>query len=1075
MKMPIVSLRRSAIAATLAALVFASFTPESAQAASGSWIAPGDGNWGVNANWNGATFPNGVGQSANFSGNTTGLLMTTTLDGNYIIGSSGKNANSSSNWTVTTSNNTLTLQASSGNSQIFNGHNGITLYLLDTDLILNSPTVLNGNGNNNARVTLGATVGGRTITGAGNITINNSNPNSGGVITINSNINTTGGIFNISTAGQNNHTIAGNIGTTVTGVTQNGNRTMILSGNNTYTTPTTVSLGVLQAGVASVAGVSGAFGNNSAVTIAEAAATLSLNNFNTQIGSLSGGGPTGGVVSLGNATLTMGGLNTDTLFAGNITGTGGGLTKIGNGTLTLTGVNAMTGPININAGTLVAGRAGNTDISTSSALNFNGGNLVIRPGAGFAKTYSRLVTANNAATLSYDNTNNTTYTLTFDAANALSLGADLTLKNVSSNATLVNAINITGAVSGSGNLTVETYNNIASSVDNYSLGRVLLSGNNTGWNGNLRIARGTVSFGGNTTVNPAGNGTIIIGTNGDAFGAGLTFFTSASQTYANNILVHPGGFRAIKGGSSDFNMTFNGSMTLNGNLTVDHFFPSTDRRINLNGPISGNGGLTATRTGGSAGTTLRMAGNNTYLGDTTVSTGASLALASTASLTSNVVVQAGARIGGPGTLGGNLTLADTANFFFYAVGLDGTTYVPMNVNGTVTLSNNFGVANLVGGSQGEVVPWATTTDGTYTLIGGATASNLSNIQNFGSANYATIVGSPTKYVYFQGATGLQLVVSSTVPSGGGDTTAPAAPTVALLAASDTGTLSNDLITNLTTPTIVVTLNGIGSGATAPLAGDVVKLFNGATQVATATLTAGDISAGSVNLTTSVLAPGSLSFTATVTDTAAVPNVSLASNTLVVTLDTTPPVIATPAPVSIDWGSSYSEVLPIATDAIPANPVVTPSGTVNAAKPGVYTLSYDAQDTAGNNAVQVQRTVTVAIANATAVGADGLTPLMRYALGANGPSDTVQAPVVSATSNTLVLTAVVRTDDPKLTVLGTTKTDLTSGTWTTTGVSGSPAGSGTVGDQTGVTSGQRRVYTVTTGPRTFLRLEATLAP
>ena len=132
------------------------------------------------------------------------------------------------------------------------------------------------------------------------------------------------------------------------------------------------------------------------------------------------------------------------------------------------------------------------------------------------------------------------------------------------------------------------------------------------------------------------------------------------------------------------------------------------------------------------------------------------------------------------------------------------------------------------------------------------------------------------------------------------------------------------------------------------------------------------------------------------------------------------------------------------------------------------------DAAGNAAITVTRTVTVAIANSTTVGADGYTPLMRYALGANGPGDTVAAPVTSASAGALSLTAVVRTDDPKLSVVGTTRTDLTTGTWATTGVSGSPAGSGTVGDQTGVTTGQRRVYTVTTATKTFLRLEATLS-
>jgi hypothetical protein len=156
---------------------------------------------------------------------------------------------------------------------------------------------------------------------------------------------------------------------------------------------------------------------------------------------------------------------------------------------------------------------------------------------------------------------------------------------------------------------------------------------------------------------------------------------------------------------------------------------------------------------------------------------------------------------------------------------------------------------------------------------------------------------------------------------------------------------------------------------------------------------------------------------------------------------------------------------------PANPTVITSGTVNTAKPGTYILSYNAVDAAGNAAITVTRTVTVAIANSTTVGADGYTPLMRYALGANGPSDTVQAPVTGGTSSTLTLTAVVRTDDPKLTVVGKTRNDLVSGTWATTGVSVAAAAS-----QAGVPSGcVRNVYTVTTASRTFLRLEATLAP
>ena len=51
------------------------------------------------------------------------------------------------------------------------------------------------------------------------------------------------------------------------GIDKASSGTLILSGVNTYTGTTTVSAGTLKAGVASVPGVSGAFGNSSDVTV----------------------------------------------------------------------------------------------------------------------------------------------------------------------------------------------------------------------------------------------------------------------------------------------------------------------------------------------------------------------------------------------------------------------------------------------------------------------------------------------------------------------------------------------------------------------------------------------------------------------------------------------------------------------------------------------------------------------------------------------------------------------------------------------------------------------------------------
>jgi len=521
---------------------------------------------------------------------------------------------------------------------------------------------------------------------------------------------------------------------------------------------------------------------------------------------------------------------------------------------------------------------------------------------------------------------------------------------------------------------------------------------------------GTVNQnGGNVTAT-----TVILGLNVNTELPNLiaNYNLNAGQLRATTIT----GSGATFGNSTVRNLTLNGGTLRNitgGNLTVTGLGNSTQARANV---ILGSNGGTFNADSATVGNII-LGGNTTLSGN------------------------------------GSLTKTGVGTLSISAPAYAGNTTIS---EGKVSLSaaNAANEASTVSIASGAVLE--------LNFVGNDTVDKLflnATQQPSGTYTSADVSGA------FAG-NGSLVVTSGPVVS---DTTPPAAPTVSLLAASDTGSSSSDLITNLTTPTIVVVLNG--TGPSAPLAGDVVKLFNGATQVASATLVAGDISTGSVNLTSSVLAPGSLPLTATVTDAAN--NVSTASNTLTVTLDTTAPVIAAAAPVSSDWGSSYSDVTPIATDAIPANPVVITTGSVNIAKPGAYFLSYNAQDTAGNNAVQVQRTVTVTIANPTVVGADGLTPLMRYAFGANGPSDTVQVPTTSATSTTLSITAVVRTDDPKLTVLGTTKTDLASGSWTTTGVSGSPAGSGTGSP---LSPGlETKVYTVTTGTRTFLRLEATLAP
>jgi fibronectin-binding autotransporter adhesin len=433
------------------------------------------------------------------------------------------------------------------------------------------------------------------------------------------------------------------------------------------------------------------------------------------------------------------------------------------GRIALGGTNtSWTGGLDIRKGTAeIYGTAANMDdytgsISIGETGNSFGAGLLLTPSANANITFTNAITVRTGGFRTIRSGvgpfvagGDTFYTF----SGPLTLDGNLNLHVDANNSD--RRMVITGNISGAGGLDLTRGNN----------GFFRISGNNAGWSGNLTINQGTLEVRGNA-VNSAGTGQITIGATGSTTATALNFVPESSSgtvSYTNNITVNSGGSRTLGGGGTNHNLTLTGNMTLNGDLIVNHNWSTSDRRVNLNGSITGNGGITVTRTAGSTETTLRLAGTNTYLGGTTVSNTASLALASTASLASNVLVQAGGRIGGPGTINANLNLEDTANFFFYAVGLNESTYVPMTVTGTVTLSNNFSVANIIGGSRGEVVDWANTPDGTYTLIA-STPSSLSNIQNFGSANYATIAVSPTRYAYFQGTTGLQIVVSSTPPT-----------------------------------------------------------------------------------------------------------------------------------------------------------------------------------------------------------------------------------------------------------------------------------------------------------------------
>jgi hypothetical protein len=205
------------------------------------------------------------------------------------------------------------------------------------------------------------------------------------------------------------------------------------------------------------------------------------------------------------------------------------------------------------------------------------------------------------------------------------------------------------------------------------------------------------------------------------------------------------------------------------------------------------------------------------------------------------------------------------------------------------------------------------------------------------------------------------------------------------------------------------------------------------------------------------------------------NATQKTRTVIVTDQTVPVLTLNGAnPLSVSWGGVFTDPGASFTDNVDGPKTVTSLNTVDTSKVGSTILTYTAVDAGGNAAVDVTRTVTVTLANGgTTVGADGLSDLMRYALGGTSPSSKVELPTVAVTSTTLTMSALIRISDSKVTVVGEYGTTL--GTWVTSSpITGVPSSS-----QTGAVAGvtERQDFSVSRGTdlKKFMHLKATQAP
>ena len=339
---------------------------------------------------------------------------------------------------------------------------------------------------------------------------------------------------------------------------------LTLSGANTYSGATTVTGSALKAGVASVANTNGAFGNNSAITLANiASTTLDITGFNTQIGSLTGGGVTGGNVTLGAAALTIGG-NTNasnTSFGGIISGIGGSVIKAGTGTQTFTGANAYTGATAVNAGTLTL--SGSGTVGTGASLTMGGGALDLGTTSQTVGAVSITAAAASGNTIQTGSLTGTSYAASNTTGNAivttnlLANGAAGLTKTGAGTLTLSGANTYTGETAvnvgtvaagfssalGSGSLSIASAATLSSSSNILNVGSITLSGGANivlGAIGNTITSTGVVGISGTSnllTINGATSTaiqtyTLVSGTSLAASGISLTGGAVGNQTIA---------------------------------------------------------------------------------------------------------------------------------------------------------------------------------------------------------------------------------------------------------------------------------------------------------------------------------------------------------------------------------------------------------------------------------------------------------------------------------------------------------------------------------------------------------------
>jgi len=339
------------------------------------------------------------------------------------------------------------------------------------------------------------------------------------------------------------------------GLTKAGIGILRPSAASTYTGPTFVTAGTLQAGITVAA-----FGSSSSPLNISAGATVDLNALDQTIGSLSGAGTITNS-STSAKTLTLGGANLSTTFTGSFTNgtatTGQVLTKVGTGILILAGstTSTWTGNHSVNGGVLrltasnllaatvpmyVANAAGPAMVELSSGVAQTVGSLSFGGTAGAASSQGTVLIG-SSATLTLGG--NVAYTSTGNPLPAYISGAGgLSLGSTTRTFTIGDSASVGAAEV---ELTISTPISGTTSILKTGFGNLLLSAANTYGGATTQLTAGGLILDYTTQNNNKIPGANSLTLNG---GGNLFLRGNASASTAQDVLsttLASGGYSTV--------------------------------------------------------------------------------------------------------------------------------------------------------------------------------------------------------------------------------------------------------------------------------------------------------------------------------------------------------------------------------------------------------------------------------------------------------------------------------------------------------------------------------------------------